>query len=218
MAAEAQTRARLLAAAGELFGARGFRGTTIRAVATRARANVAAAHYHFGSKEALYLAVLRAQFADIRARLAARGAAPSPAELSRLDDAEVVRRLRARVYTMLELLLGPPPGLHGTLMQREMVDPSAALPVIADEFIAPVTRELHDMVKRLAPGSGAATVERCADSIVGQALFYRFAMPLLMRRWKHRAYTRAQIRALADHITDFSLAAMPRGRRMRRAG
>jgi len=212
MAEQGRTRTRLLAAAGELFAARGFRGTTIRDVATRARANVAAAHYHFGSKEALYLGVLRAQFADIRGRLAARGAAPSRAELARLDDAEVAARLRARVYTMLELLLGPPPGVHGTLMHREMVDPSEALPVIADEFIAPVTQELHDMVARLAPGLDAAAVERCADSIVAQALFYRFTMPILLRRWRRPAFTRRQIGALADHITAFSLAGLSAAR------
>jgi hypothetical protein len=116
---------------------------------------------------------------------------------------------------MLELLLGPPPGVHGTLMHREMVDPSEALPLIADEFIAPVTRELHDMVARLAPGLDAAAVERCADSIVGQALFYRFTMPILLRRWRRPAFTRRQLVALADHITDFSLAGLSAARKRR---
>src|SRR5256885_3785765 len=42
----------------------------------------------------------------------------------------LVDLLRARIKVMLDLLIGPPPGLHGTLMQREMCDPSEALPVI----------------------------------------------------------------------------------------
>src|SRR2546422_4120500 len=42
-------------------------------------------------------------------------------------------------YTTLFRSIGPPPGLHGTLMQREMCDPSEALPVIVEEFIRPVT-------------------------------------------------------------------------------
>src|SRR5688500_9355529 len=174
-AERAATRARLLAAGGTLFAERGFHGATIRDVAARAGANVAAAHYHFGSKHALYLSVLRAQFADIRTRLAAEGAAPGRAALRRLGPAAVEACLRARVKTMLETLLGPPPGLHGTLMQREMTDPSEALPVIVAEFIDPLMNELCDIVERLAPGLPREAHERCADSIVAQALFYRFA-------------------------------------------
>lgn len=50
---------RLLHAASELFARTGFRGATVRDIAQSAGANVAAANYHFGSKEALYLDVLR---------------------------------------------------------------------------------------------------------------------------------------------------------------
>ena len=127
------TKDRLLSAAAALFAERGFHGTKIRDIAARAKVNLAAGHYHYGSKKALYLAVLRAQFAEIRAILAARGATRSPGELARLGRRELVELLRARVKVMLEMLLGPPPGLHGTLMQREMCDPSEALPVIVVE-------------------------------------------------------------------------------------
>src|SRR5437773_10008882 len=69
------TKDRLMAAASELFAERGFNRTTVRDIAARARVNVAAGHYHYGSKRALYLAVLRAQFGGVRATLQARGAA-----------------------------------------------------------------------------------------------------------------------------------------------
>src|SRR5438093_10487526 len=82
------TKDRLLTAAAALFAEHGFHGTKIRDIAARARVNVAAGNYHYGSKKALYLAVLRAQFAEIRARLAARGATRSPIELARLGRLE----------------------------------------------------------------------------------------------------------------------------------
>ena len=66
----------MIAAASALFAERGFHGTTVRDIAQRARVNLAAGHYHFGSKETLYLEVLRVQFADIMA--AARAARRAP--------------------------------------------------------------------------------------------------------------------------------------------
>jgi AcrR family transcriptional regulator len=47
------TRTRILDAAEELFAATGFDGTSIRQITRSAGVNVAAIHYHFGSKEAV---------------------------------------------------------------------------------------------------------------------------------------------------------------------
>jgi AcrR family transcriptional regulator len=52
------TRAAILEAARELFGAQGFSGTTIRAVATSAGVDAALVHHYFGSKDDLFLAAL----------------------------------------------------------------------------------------------------------------------------------------------------------------
>src|SRR5437667_9277766 len=106
----ASTRQRLLAAATTLFAEHGFHGTTVREIAARAGVNVAAGNYHYGSKKALYLEVLRAQFAEIRALLRARGASRPPSELVRLSRARLATLFRVRVTVMLDLLLGPPPG------------------------------------------------------------------------------------------------------------
>jgi len=204
------TKDRLLAAAAALFAERGFHGTKIRDIAARARVNVAAGNYHYGSKKALYLAVLRAQFAAIRASLAARGATRSPSELARLGRRELADLLRARVKVMLDILIGPPPGLHGTLMQREMCDPSEALPVIVDEFIRPVTREMEDIVAHLVPGLDRRTVERCVISVAAQAYFYRSVMPAMLLMLGEPAYPRGFSRELAEHVTEFSLGGMER--------
>src|SRR6059058_3729058 len=158
------TKDRLLTAAAALFAEHGFHGTKIRDIAARARVNVAAGNYHYGSKRALYLAVLRAQFADVRATLRARGAAVPEGELGGLSRRQLVALLRARVSVMLDLLIGPP-GVHGTLMQREMCDPSEALPVIVDEFILPMTGEMRSIAARLATGAERKTLERCVFSV-----------------------------------------------------
>jgi AcrR family transcriptional regulator len=202
------TRLRVLRAAGELFAARGFHATTVRDIALRARVNLASGHYHFGSKRALYLAVLRQQFAAVRAELARRGAVTVPQRLRRLGGDELTALLHARLRAMLDLLIGNPASLHATLMQREMADPSAALPVIVREFITPLMGEIEVIVRRLEPRLSRAAATRCARSIVGQALFYRFAMPIVLRIMKRSHYPAGMIGQLAAHVTTFSLGGL----------
>jgi AcrR family transcriptional regulator len=204
------TRRRLLAAASELFAERGFHGTKVRDIAARAGVNLAAGNYHYGSKKALYLEVLRAQFAETRAMLKRRGAVTSARTLNQLSHGAVSALLRARAHVMLDLLLGPPAGVQGTLMLREMTDPSEALPVIVEEFIRPMKQEIEEIVAHLAPGLSARQVERCAFSVVAQALFYRFTLPATLKMWGLREYPRALTRPLAEHITQFSLGGLER--------
>jgi AcrR family transcriptional regulator len=52
------TRAAVLAAARSSFAAQGFRGTTIRAVASSAGVDPALVHHYFGSKDDLFLAAM----------------------------------------------------------------------------------------------------------------------------------------------------------------
>lgn len=65
----AQTRADLLAAARGLFARRGFDGTSVRAITRDAGANLGAVTYHFGSKRALYAAVLEQGLRPIARRI-----------------------------------------------------------------------------------------------------------------------------------------------------
>src|SRR2546423_11080727 len=58
VAAAEPTHVRLLDAAERLIGERGVDAVSLRAINAAAESNVAAAHYHFGSKEALVRAVL----------------------------------------------------------------------------------------------------------------------------------------------------------------
>jgi len=52
-----ETKDRILAAAEALFMEQGYAATSLRSITTKARVNLAAVNYHFGSKEALIRAV-----------------------------------------------------------------------------------------------------------------------------------------------------------------
>ena len=56
--AAVDTKEQILDVAEKLFAEKGFAGTTLRGVIREAKVNIAAVHYHFGSKEKLFSAVV----------------------------------------------------------------------------------------------------------------------------------------------------------------
>ena len=63
--ARADTKERILDAAEHLFAERGVDGASLRAVTREAHVNLAAVHYHFGSKEGLLEAVVARRIGPI---------------------------------------------------------------------------------------------------------------------------------------------------------
>ena len=66
--------------------------------------------------------------------------------------------LQRRIEIMLETVLDVS-GIHGSIVMREMVDPSAALPLIVKQFIDPQRHEMDRIVARLAPELTQAEIE-----------------------------------------------------------
>jgi len=93
------TKQRILDTALEEFAARGFDGAKVERIAARARVNKAMLYYHFGSKAALYVAILREQFGALGEAVAsvrASGATPE-AQLKRFIDT-IARETVARPH------------------------------------------------------------------------------------------------------------------------
>jgi len=210
------TRRRLIDAASELFAARGFHATTARDIAQRAGANLAAGNYHYGSKKELYLEVLRDQFATIGDALARRGGSKPAAEIARLSRKQALVLLHRRIAVILDLLIGPRPALHGALMQREMADPSQALPIIVREFIRPMSEEMEQIVARIAPELSPRDLRRVVMSIIGQAIFYRFAMPAVLAMYDLESFPKGFAADVAEHVAEFSIGGIDRAARAKR--
>lgn len=71
VAARPPTKERILRAAEEVFATRGFEGASTREIAARSGINISSLHYHWETKERLYVAV----FTDIDRRLMEASAA-----------------------------------------------------------------------------------------------------------------------------------------------
>ncbi len=98
------TKDRILAVTEDLFGQHGFSATTLRDVTDRAGVNLASVNYHFGSKEALFMEMLRRRIEPInRKRIelldeALRRSGGAPLSLEAIWDA-ILRPLGEAVTT-----------------------------------------------------------------------------------------------------------------------
>lgn len=84
MNASDPARERLLAVAEELFTRHGFDAVSVRDLTSRAKVNLGAVTYHFGSKEALYHAAIERLAEPFAALIAAAAASPGTG-LERID-------------------------------------------------------------------------------------------------------------------------------------
>ena len=105
--ADPGTRMRLLAAGRRVFARRGYEGASVRAITREADANLGAVTYHFGSKGALYEAVVDRALAPLRDRVT-EAAALSGTPLDRVLD--VVRAFFAH--------LGENPDMPNFMLQQ----------------------------------------------------------------------------------------------------
>lgn len=199
----AQTRLQLLEAAGEVFAEVGFREATVREICRRAGANIAAINYHFGDKETLYLEVLRyAQKCAYETHPLVPGVRA---------DAPADEKLRAYIHSFLRRIFDKDrTAWHGRLMSREMIEPTKALDLLVNERMQPLAATLWLIVAELlhCPPQDER-VRLCASSVVSQCVFYHHCRPVLERL--HSSLIPkddAGLERLAEHITQFSLAAI----------
>jgi AcrR family transcriptional regulator len=203
-----RTRARLLRAAEQLFGERGFRKGTVREICHAARANVAAVNYHFGDKLGLYREVLRSAIERMRAtNEAARsaGAGRSPEE-----------QLRRYIAVFLSRILSPESETVHRLLTREMNDPTPALDTLVEEGVRPRIEYLSGVVAAIMKCDRKdPRVLRCVGSIQAQAVTY-LRNPIAARLGFAFKPTPEFIEEAALHIATFSLAGVRAVARARR--
>lgn len=206
------TRQRLIDASTEMFVEQGFGATTVRDIATRAGANIAAVNYHFGSKEGLYAAVIQYHAAQAIEYISQDG----KRETARTAEVQ----LRKFVSNFLQrLLVNTPQFRMGKLIAREMIEPTAAFELIVEKFVRPQSVALHGLIRSLVGDFlPEETVRRCGLSVVGQCLYYQCARRVVGFIDPEFCYEPGDIERLADHVVEFSLGGLRHMARMYRPG
>ena len=182
-----------------MFAELGFHHTTVREICNRAGANIAAVNYHFGDKTGLYTEVVRQSMraAKLEAVRAAFDQNAPPAEI-----------LRAVIKTRLESLRGLDLGdWHFRIFAHELAKPTPAMNVVVNEAIRPLYLRMCKLIAvMVALPPDHQKTRLCAQSIIGQILFYAFAARVISRLGPEVKMTRSQVDLIANHITEFSLA------------
>jgi AcrR family transcriptional regulator len=201
MPAGDETRNRLLQAAGQVFAEKGFAGASVREICQCAGIhNIAAVNYYFRDKERLYIEAVKSvcQGQNLKFPFPDWPAATPPVE-----------KLRDFIRTLVSRMLGEnSPPWHRQLFLRELAQPTAACAELVQNHIRPSAEALGCILQELLPDLPDRKRALIAFSIVGQCFFHRFARPiieLLVGADEYRAYGS---KLLAEHITQFSLAAL----------
>ena len=195
---DTETRDRLLKAAERLFADRGFKKVTVRDICRAARANVAAVNYHFGDKLGLYREVLQSAIDAMRGTNdAARQAG---------DGQTAEEQLRRYIAIFVQRVLTPGNDTVHRLIQREMNDPTPALDALVEQGVRPRVEYLAGLIAEII---GCAPTDqrvlRCVAGVQAQVLSY-LPNPIAGRLGLLNKPTAANLRDIAEHITEFSLA------------
>ena len=210
-----ETRRRLIDAGLRLFGAAGLDGVSTRALADAAQTNLAAIPYHFGGKEAVYLAVARhiVETTGTEMRAAAQAAID---DVDRLSPGEAARSAGDLLGSVVRVVLHVPDAqARGGFILREQLQPTAAFDVLYDGFVEPLHVALSALVAR-ATGQAVDAPETItfAHGLLGQALVFGMARQTLMRRLGRPSLGRADLdiilRAVAG-LASAALANLPQG-------
>ncbi|MDR3617855.1 MAG: CerR family C-terminal domain-containing protein [Paludisphaera borealis] len=203
MAVQDPTKQRLLEAAGEEFAEKGFELARVRAICERAGANLAAVNYHFGDKEQLYREVL----------LEAHRCGLDPASEPALAPLSPADKLRAFITHFCEhvIAFGGADSWQTRLMMREIVDPTPALEFLVRESIRPRFEQLKAIMREVRPEADEQRLDVLCFSVIGQCLHYKTARRVMERLIGDDRYQALTASYLADHIAEFTLAALGLG-------
>jgi AcrR family transcriptional regulator len=196
----ADTRRRLLEAAVEVFAEDGFRNATIERICRRARANIAAAHYYFGDKQGLYTAVF--EYAE-------QQRVQQDAILGDGNGMPPEERLRAYVAAFLSRLLDPQrPAWLARLLARELIEPTPALDRLVSRRMRANHEQLASIIRELVgPAVSDDVIRLCTLSVISQCVFYRNSAAIVARLYPELVPA-TEVQRIADHVAEFSLAAI----------
>lgn len=202
------TRQQILDAAESLFARAGYKATSMRAITESAKVNLAAVNYHFGSKEALFEAILERRLLplneirlkklkEIRDKARGLGLKPAAVEILRAFIEPALRFKESRKGEVdFTILIG-----------RSFIDPDDTAQKIFFRLMKPLSRVMLEML-------GKALPQFPREDIFWRYQFVIGALARTMRIYKNPKFEslnvtpEADVDSLIDSLISFAVAGM----------
>ena len=193
------TRKRILEAALEIFGEKGYHDATNAAVCEAAGANIAAINYHFRSKELLYRAVCEYAIASMEALYPPGGGVAA--------EETPEKRLRGFIEAIIKRAhVKAPLHYYHRIRMTETFSPTGLVDDLWRGWFGRHGEITRDIVSKLL-GSGATDEEirRCNMSVMSQCYIANSNLTSGHKRQEDMSYLQDG-EAIVNHIYSFSMA------------
>jgi len=188
------TRSRILDTAEELFSEQGFDRVSIRDITKKARVNLAAINYHFGSKEDLIAAIFEREFVPVNeARLAALGAVQSGKKDPRLEDI-----LEAFIRPTVRCSIGKPKGgkAFSRLFGRCLSEPSPEIETLLKRQFEPLVERMDAALMKALPQLTRSEIFWCMKFTFGALHHWLLTKDRFLPAWLEKSEAEEQIQKL----------------------
>ncbi len=196
-----QIRERLIDVAEGLFCEKGFDGTSVRDITSRAKCNVAAINYHFGGKDKLYYEVFHRHMRTLRdIRIASIKRVMSQGE----GEVTLEQLLRAFAKAFIEPLIEESGGRRlMKLMIREMMDAHLPKRMFAEELAMPTLNALGDAIAKICPQLEPRETVMSILSVIGQ-LIHTIHLNEIFNAEEDFGLPMPNLAEMVEHIVAFS--------------
>src|SRR5438045_4435386 len=160
------TRSRILDVAEELFSEQGFDRVSVRDITNKARVDLAAINYHFGSKEDLIAAIFEREVVPVnQARLAALDAV----QRSGKKDAKLEEILEAFIRPAVQCSIGKPKGgkAFSKLFGRCLSEPSPEIEALLKRQFEPLVARMDAALMKALPNLTRSEIFWCMKFTFG---------------------------------------------------
>jgi len=177
------TKEVLLVTAGKLFAKFGYDGVSTRMITDEAGLKLSSIHYHYGSKENLYIEAFRYAknrgvricFTDV--------AEENPALMDSPEgQAEIIR---STVYRRFHDYFRPDrPAWEIEILMQEVIKPSAAFEMLSEKLFKPEIESAESFFRCIKPDASELEAHVWTDMFHGQLVFYSMIRESMKRlRW-----------------------------------
>ncbi len=189
------TRSRILDVAEELFSENGVDRVSIRDITKKARVNLAAINYHFGSKEDLIAAVFERRIVPM-----------NEARLAALDAVERTSPMGPRLEDILESFIRPTIQHSGTttaggkafskLFGRCLSEPSPEIEALLKRQFEPLSERLNAALTKALPKLSRSDIFWCLKFTFGALHHWHLTKDRFLPAWLAKTEDEEQIKKL----------------------